>query len=371
MGEQPRQSEPARHRAPSSSTARYRAAQLPGRRFATRCGLIAVATVLCMLSTACPPPQPRGRLIIVDSRRGSAADSGQTRQAQTGQSQVDLDVADATQAERTQPANKRWDATTADPRSQRRKPANDDRPTEGPDAANAASAAPQPAAREAFDTRHAYVLARTEQGAKNAQRLATQVADYIRKVHQRDLRKGLIVVVEPGDDPVARTLEDRLAMEQDPGLIKSPPRRTTTAAEIRNELNRGGLPERATLCGSSYPLPAARRRALQAPIPEVPWALVVPSDAMCNEAASDTVVAGMRRQRPDLDAEAARRAASLYVGQASKSFKLARSSQLFIVWANQQADWSDAQRREAIRTFIKKLMTAAGLPAPTDDQMDW
>ncbi len=225
--------------------------------------------------------------------------------------------------------------------------------------------------RALFNTPSAYIYARNEQAAGEADRVVKEVAAYVQRRHKRELGKGLVWIREPDDTPAARTLEEVDDLKNDPGLVRTPPAKEKPVAEVRREMSENGIPEAPTVRGASLPLSSTRLRRLGLDAPDVPWAVTFPSQALAEACGVEVFAPALRKKQPSLSVAEARDAASRFSGLTAKPFLMTRGQPVFVMWAQQQADWSDDQRRDAIRRYIRDVCRANGLPAPRDDDLSW
>ncbi|HKQ50303.1 MAG TPA: hypothetical protein VJZ71_19675 [Phycisphaerae bacterium] len=225
--------------------------------------------------------------------------------------------------------------------------------------------------RRLFHTPQAFIYARSAESAGEADRWVRDVQKYIKRNFKRELEKGLVVVMDPGDPPVAATLEDAHLLERDPAIMVTRPRHARSVAEVRKKMAAEGLPEPPMLKGMTLVLPPRKRVELQLSTPETTWAAVAPSHALAVECGIDVGAAGLRKKRPDWSEEQARKAASMFKDSFAKAFEIGRGNPVFIAWVQRQSDWSDEQRREAIRKYLRNVFTSNWLPPPKEEDLEW
>lgn len=226
-------------------------------------------------------------------------------------------------------------------------------------------------AKTLYHTPQGYIYAASEIAAGEADGWLKEVKSYVKHTYKRELGKGVVIVMEPSDRPVAATLEEELAMERDPTLIVTPPRKPKPVEDLRRRLAEKGMPEQAMLRGVTVPLTAEKLRQLGLQLPGVPWAAATPSHALAVECGLDVAVGAICKQRPDITPEQARRAASWMPGNLAKAFEITRGDPVFILWTQQQKDWSDDQRRQAILERLRHTCRSNWLPAPKDEDLEW
>lgn len=225
--------------------------------------------------------------------------------------------------------------------------------------------------KKLYNTPNAYIYAAGPESAGEADRWLAELKSYISRKHKATLDKGVVIVAEPGDAPIAPTLEEQLTLELDPSLIVTPPRRPRTAAEIRKRLDAEGIPEAPMARAASLPLSAARLAALGLNVPRADWAVVAPSHALASQCGVEVVAASLRKKNPKIDEPRSMELARKFPDMAAKPFEIARPQPVFILWAQRQKDWSDAQRRDAILNYLKHVLRSNWLPVPGDDELSW
>ncbi|MBE7507634.1 MAG: hypothetical protein HS101_15295 [Planctomycetia bacterium] len=223
--------------------------------------------------------------------------------------------------------------------------------------------------KKLFHTPQAYIYARDELAAGEMDRMVKDVASYVKRKHGRELGKGLVLIMDPKDAPIAATIEDQLVLERDPSIMVTKPRHAKSPAEVRNRLVDEGIPEGPSILAASVPLPTSKCRELGIGGTQAKWAVAVPSNELAQECAVEITVGALRKKRPDLPEEKTRSLArSLSL---SKPFEVGRSIPIYVYWAQSQADWTDGQRIEAIQRFIKYTFRSNWLPVPSDDELQW
>lgn len=225
--------------------------------------------------------------------------------------------------------------------------------------------------KKLYNTPNAYIYAAGPESAGEADRWLAELKNYISRKHRATLDKGVVIVAEPGDAPIAPTLEEQLAMEQDSSLIVTPPRKSKSAAEIRKRLDEEGIPEAPIARAASLPLSAARLAALGLHVPRADWAVVAPSHALASQCGIEVVAASLRKKNPKLDEPRSLELARKFPEMAAKPFEIARPQPVFVLWAQRQKDWSDSQRRAAILDYLKHVLRSNWLPVPSDDELSW
>jgi len=224
--------------------------------------------------------------------------------------------------------------------------------------------------KKLFHTPNAYIYARDELAAGEADRWVREVHDYVARGYKGNLDKGVVLVMEPDDSPVAATLEEQFALETDPTIRPTAPRKNRAVAEVRERMAKEGIPEGPTIRGSTLPLPPSKLEQLGLSV-RARWAVAAPSHELAILCAEDVGAAAFRKQRPDLTEEQARKAAHAASGMLAKPFEIARPDPVFWLWAQRQKDWSDDKKRDAIRERIRHTYRSNWLPIPKDEDLDW
>lgn len=225
--------------------------------------------------------------------------------------------------------------------------------------------------KKLFHTPQAYIYARDELAAGEMDRMVKDVASYVKRKHGRELGKGLVLIMDPKDAPIAATIEDQLVLERDPSIMVTKPRHPKTLEETRSRMIEEGIPERPMIRGASLPLTGTKRRELGLGGSDAPWAIAVPSHDLAAESGVEVGVGALRKKRPDISEEQARKLAGSFSNSFAKPFEIVRPIPLFVYWAQSQSDWPDDQRREAILAFIKHVYRSNWLPVPSDDELQW
>lgn len=225
--------------------------------------------------------------------------------------------------------------------------------------------------KKLFHTPQAYIYARDELAAGEMDRMVKDVASYVKRKHGRELGKGLVLIMDPKDAPIASTIEDQLVLERDPSIMVTKPRHPKTVEETRSRMIDEGIPERPMIRGASLPLPRSKQSDLGLGGSDAPWAIAVPSHDLAVESGVEVGVGALRKKRPDITEEQARKLAGSFSNSFAKAFEIVRPIPLFVYWAQAQSDWSDDQRREAILAFVKHVYRSNWLPVPSDDELQW
>jgi hypothetical protein len=226
--------------------------------------------------------------------------------------------------------------------------------------------------RKLYHTPQAYIYARSETAAGEADAWLKEVKKYVKREYKRDLDKGVVVVMDPMDAPIARSLEDELAIERDPAIMPTQPRHSKTVEELRKKMTDEGIPEMPMVRGATLPLVESPRWAvLFLNTPPTCWAVTAPSHELAVECGIDVTAGALRKKKPDLTPEQARKAASMFSGTMAKGFEIPRGDMVFILWVQQQKDWSDEQRRTAIIKRLRYTCQSNWLPAPKDEDLEW
>jgi hypothetical protein len=225
--------------------------------------------------------------------------------------------------------------------------------------------------RQLYHTPQAYIYARSETAAGEADGWLKEVKKYIKAEYKRDLEKGVVVVMDPVDTPIVYTLEDEMALERDRSIMPTQPRKPKTVEELRKKLADDGVPEAPMLRGATIPLTRERLRQMGLEVPSACWAVAAPSHELAVECGIDVMIGALRKKKPELTEEQARKAASMVSGTMAKAFLIPRGDPIFILWAQQQKDWSDDQRRTAIIKRLRYTCQSNWLPAPKDEDLEW
>jgi hypothetical protein len=225
--------------------------------------------------------------------------------------------------------------------------------------------------RRLFATPRGYIYARSEEKAGDVDQWLKEVQGYIRREYKRELDRGVVVVMDPTDQPIACTLEEELAIERDPALLPVPPRHPKRPEEYREKMSKDGVPEAAMVRGATIPLTASRLRAMGVDLPSVEWAVAAPSHELAEDCATDVGAGVAKKKKPELTNEQARRIGAFVSGSLVKGFELSRGDPVFVLWAQRQGDWSAEQKCAAILERLKHTLRSNWLPVPKDEELEW
>ena len=149
------------------------------------------------------------------------------------------------------------------------------------------------------------------------------------------------------------------------------PRRPKTPEELRKKMAEQGVPEVPSVRGATVPLTRDKLRQMGLETPAASWAVAAPSHELAVECGIDVMTAVLRKKKPEMTAEQARKGASMVSGMMAKGFEIPRGDTVFTLWAEQQKDWSDEQRRNAIVKRQRYTCQSNWLPAPKDEELEW
>jgi hypothetical protein len=225
--------------------------------------------------------------------------------------------------------------------------------------------------RKLYHTPQAYIYARSETAAGEADGWLKEVKKYVKREYKRDMDKGVVVVMDPVDAPLVRTMEEEMALERDPSIMPTQPRRPKTVAELRRKMADQGIPEAPSVRGATIPLTHEKLRQMGLDAPPTCWAVAAPSHELAVECGIDVGAGALRKKKPDLTSEQARKGASMISGTMAKGFEIPRGDVVFLVWTQRQKDWSDDQRRDAILKRLRHTYQSNWLPAPKDEDLEW
>src|SRR5262245_39276291 len=199
----------------------------------------------------------------------------------------------------------------------------------------------QAVGRQLFNTPNAYIYAHSDADAGEADRWVVDVKNYIKRNYQRDLEKGVVLVNSPTDPPLARTIEEEFALENDPTLMTTAPRRSQSPEQIREKLNQEGLSEEAFIRGCSVPLTSSKLQSMGISMNGATWAMAGPSHALASECGIATIAAGLMKRNPKLTPQEAHDGAARFPDLAAMPFEIVRGQPILILWVQQQKDWND------------------------------
>lgn len=225
--------------------------------------------------------------------------------------------------------------------------------------------------RRLFHTPNAYIYARSDLDAGEADRWVKEIKDYIRRKYKRDLPKGVVLVMSPEDPAVIDSLEEQVLMERDPSIMRTRPRNPKSVEEVRKRMVEEGIPEGPLVKAASIALPPRKVRELCGSMADVPWSVAAPNHALAIETGEAVGVAALRKKRPDISEDRARSAVHSLSKSFAKPFEIVRPMPVFVLWVQAQEDWNDDQRREAIIEQMRHTYKTNWLPAPAEKELQW
>lgn len=237
-----------------------------------------------------------------------------------------------------------------------------DRPPDFPEAVGA---------RRLFHTPNAYIYARNDVDAGEADRWVREIKSYIKRKHKADLEKGVVLVMDPADPPVIDTLEEQVLLDRDPSIMVTRPRKPKSVEEVRKRLVDEGVPEKPMVRGTSVVVPRSITKEMELKLPDVPWVVAAPSHALAIECGVEVGVGALRKKRPDISEEQARKVVRSLENSFAKPFEMVRGTPVYIAWVQRQAQWTDAERREAILDYLRHLYRSNWIPVPSEDELQW
>lgn len=225
--------------------------------------------------------------------------------------------------------------------------------------------------RHLFHTPQAYIYARNEIVAGEADRWVSEVKNYVKSQYKGELAKGIVVVMEPDDPPLAKTIEEEIAIQRDPAIMRTSPRRLRTADEIRKEMTAQGVQEQPVLRGSTLPLTPERLRNMGLQVPSPAWAVAAPSHELAVVCGKEVGIAAARKMAPNLTESQVQKVSEMGKEKLALAFEMPRLEIVFLLWIQSRQDMTDEQRRDAMRTYIRQLYRSNWLPTPDENQLDW
>jgi len=223
--------------------------------------------------------------------------------------------------------------------------------------------------RELFHTPRAYIYARSAELAGEADRLAIEVARDFERAAHRGAPKGLLIVSDPGDEPVCADLKIlMMAMARRECMEQSG--RAPTDAELEekcqamSEMEKTAGVEFQDMLGmAAIPLPKSGILELGLP-PEVGdqagWAVLLPSDTLIGEKVGKMISAMM--DRAEIGPVARLMVAPILLAMRPKMAQmiaLQRKMVLFEQMAARQPDWSAEQAAKLSNAYAEGTLKPA------------
>lgn len=208
------------------------------------------------------------------------------------------------------------------------------------------------AGRRLWHTPAAYIYAKDKAAAGETDRWVIELGKHIRQRWGAELGKGLIVVVDAGEQPCVRAL-DRMVALQDSVL---PPTEPRSVEDVRSRLAESGLTEEMVLQVSPIPLDAEALVSLGLS-PALPgsadWSMATPSQRLMERTTLAFAPKAVEKKAGPVFAIMAAPLMPAASITAAKAFRLARDGLAFDMWTARAGRWSLEQRRELSRRYAR------------------
>lgn len=211
------------------------------------------------------------------------------------------------------------------------------------------------AGRNLWNTPSAYVYARDESVAGEADAWVRSLRAHLARTYHGDLGKGFVVVTDENDEPVAKSTEELDRLER---LAPSNPAASQpTPGERRKQREESGMTELMTRQIAIVPLDALalRQIGISGPLPaDVAWQLTCPSARLARKVTMEFAPAAVEKKKGKAFAILAAPVMPIAVVEAAKLFELVRDTLAFSMWADRQGDWDAAKRSAQTAKYMKE-----------------
>ena len=224
--------------------------------------------------------------------------------------------------------------------------------------------------RRMWHTPRAYIYARDKAIAGETDRWIAEIADYVERVHQQKLGKGLVVVHDKGEQPCLSSFDDVVRLfldaekfdgvsdESAPGPPK-PPRE-----KLREVMNESGMTEHMLRTVMPLPLDDAALQAIGLDAELIPddiaWRLTAASHRSLEAAVWEFGPKASERAEGKAAAVLMAWAYPIVFPLVAKGLRLPRDTLVFAMWSAKQASWTPDRRKNATERFTVERARAIG-----------
>ncbi len=209
-----------------------------------------------------------------------------------------------------------------------------------------------------WNTRYAYIYATREAVAGETEAWVDTLTSYVKSAHNRSLGKGLLIVLDEGEDPLVPSLEAYVRLQDE--FAQRHPRaniKQATLEERRAKLKEGCISEDAAirLFAIRPDVPILARLGLPHPLPtDIAWVMSCPSHKLMEAEMGEIAPALIEKKKGKAFRVMTAWAIPLAVPEAAKAFRLARDDFAFRLWCARQNDWTPEECLTAIEAHMAK-----------------
>ena len=214
------------------------------------------------------------------------------------------------------------------------------------------------AGRRLWNTQRAYIYAADKSVAGETQRWVGELAGHLRRTYDRDLGKGLVIVVDKDERPFVKSIETLVRLQRQAAVeAGAKPDQLPTVERQREILTRSGMSEALVCRVTPAPLDdrALASAGLDDPLPDdIAWRICCPSQRLMEAAVWDFAPKALEKKKGRAFAVMTAWAWPLAFPEAAKAFRLARDGLVFELWAIGQAEWTAEQRAREIARYTRQ-----------------
>ena len=205
--------------------------------------------------------------------------------------------------------------------------------------------------RTLWHTPRAYIYATHKPVAGEIDRCVKEVADYVKETHEGELGKGLVIVIDKGEEDI---LDGRLRKKLNLNDMKAPKEKEQPTPE--HSVAASAMRPPTILIPAPLDEEALSDLGLKGKLPEdVAWSLVCPSHRQMEHVMYDNAMKELKKENK-LAAVGAAGFVPLITSTMAKLFLVFREMALYIPWSERQTQWSAERRSKEAARFATKRM---------------
>lgn len=212
--------------------------------------------------------------------------------------------------------------------------------------------------RQLWHTERAYIYAKSEATAGETHRWIGEVARHIQRTYDRELGKGLVIVVDEQESPFVDSLDELIRLQAQTARAAGVELHEMPNAEAHRQKLRDAAMSEDLVCRIT-PFELDRQALSAGGFPptlpdDVAWSICCPSQALMQSAMWEFGPKAVEKKQGKAFAVATAWAWPLAFAEASKAFRLGRDVLVFELWTIRQPDWSVPKRRDEIDHYAEQ-----------------
>ncbi len=212
--------------------------------------------------------------------------------------------------------------------------------------------------RRLWHTPSGYIYAADEAVAGETDRWITELDRHLKRTYQRELGKGLVIVIDDGEKPFVKSFDEMVRLQRQTAIaagVKSHEMPDVDAQ--RQKMEAGGMSEDLACRITPFELDGTVRAAGGLPhgLPDdAHWSISCPSQGLMEKAMWEFGPKALEKKKGKAFAVATAWAWPLAFAEAAKGFQLGRDVLVFELWAIQQSQWDQELRNQEISKYTEE-----------------